>query len=60
MNYNLIPEGFKDDVTSQVATEHKFKNDIINHFQSNGYDLVKTPLVDFFNQGESQNVFKIL
>ena len=60
MNFNLIPEGFKDDVTSQVATEHKFKNDIVNHFQSNGYDLVKTPLVDFFNQSESQNVFKIL
>ena len=60
MNYNIIPEGFKDDVTSQVATEHKFKNDIVNHFQSNGYDLVKTPLIDFFNQSESQNVFKIL
>ena len=57
---NLIPEGFKDDVTSQVATEHKFKDIIINHFQSNGYDLVKTPLVEFFNQDESNNVFQVL
>ena len=57
---NLIPEGFKDDVTSQVATEHKFKNIIVNYFQSNGYDLVKTPLVEFFHQSEGDNVFQLL
>ena len=60
MKYNLIPEGFKDDVTSQVATEHKFKNIIVNHFQSNGYDLVKTPLVEFFNKKNNLNVFQLL
>ena len=60
MNNNLIPEGFKDDVTSQTATEHQFKNIIVNYFQSNGYDLVKTPLVEFYNQSEGQNVFQIL
>ena len=60
MNNNLIPEGFKDDVTSQVATEHKFKNVIVNYFQSNGYDLIKTPLVEFFNKSEGHNVFQIL
>ena len=60
MKNNLIPEGFKDDVTSQVATEHKFKNIIVNHFQLNGYDLVKTPLLEFYNQNQSQNVFQIL
>ena len=60
MSNNLIPEGFKDDVTSEVATEHNFKNIIISHFQLNGYDLVKTPLVDFFNPSEGQNVFQLL
>ena len=60
MYNNLIPEGFKDDVTSQVATEHKFKNIIVNHFQSNGYDLVKTPLIEYFNPNENYNVFQLL
>lgn len=60
MDNSLIPEGFKDDVTSQVATEHKFKNIIVNYFQSNGYDLVKTPLVEYFNYTEGQNVFQLL
>ena len=26
MTSAIIPEGFKDDVTTQVATEHKFMN----------------------------------
>ena len=60
MSNNLIPEGFKDDVTSEVGTEHDFKNIIVNHFQLNGYDLVKTPLIDFFNSSEGQNVFQLL
>ena len=37
MQSNIIPEGFKDDVTYQVATEHKFKNIIIDF--SNPMDL---------------------
>ena len=60
MKNNLIPEGFKDDVTSQVETEHKFKNIIVNHFLSNGYDLVKIPLVEFYNKSEGQNVFQLI
>ena len=49
MENSIIPEGFKDDVSSQVTTEHKFKNIIIEHFQSNGFKLVKTPLIDGIN-----------
>ena len=60
MKNNLIPQGFKDDVTSQVSTEHKFKNIIINHFQSNGYDLVKTPLVEFLKPVQGVNVFQLM
>ena len=60
MYNHLIPEGFKDDVTFQVTTEHKFTNIIVNHFQSNGYILVKTPLVEFFNPNDSNNVFELV
>jgi len=60
MPRNIIPEGFKDDVTSQVATEHKFKNIMIDHFQFFGFFLVKTPLIEFHDINNDNNVFKIL
>ena len=56
---NIIPKGFKDDVTSQVASEHQYKNIIINHFQLNGYHLVKTPLIEYVDEYTSKNAFKI-
>jgi len=59
MPKNIIPEGFKDDVTSLVSTEHKFKNMIIDHFISNGFDLVKTPLLEYVDENNDANVFKI-
>ena len=59
MPSNIIPEGFKDDVSLQVATEHKFKNSMIEHFQLNGFQLVKTPLVEFIDSDTERNVFKI-
>ncbi len=59
MPSKIIPEGFKDDVSSQVATEHHFKNLIIKHFQLNGFKLVKTPLIEFCEQDTEKNVFKI-
>ena len=31
MPRNLIPEGFRDDVSEQVLTEHKFTNEFIEH-----------------------------
>jgi len=59
MSSKIIPEGFQDDVTSQVSTEHKFKNLIIDHFQFFGFQLVKTPLIEFLDSEIDDNVFKI-
>ena len=59
MQNNLLPEGFKDDVSNQVAIEHKYKNQIIDLFQSYGYDLVKTPLIEFADQINKTNTLSI-
>ena len=56
---NLLPEGFKDEVSNQAAIEHKYKNKIINLFQSYGYELVKTPLIEFADQINKINTLKI-
>ena len=59
MSDNLLPEGFKDEVSKQAAIEHKYKNIIINLFQSNGYDLVKTPMIEYDESLKSENSLKI-
>ena len=59
MSNNLLPEGFRDDVSTQAAIEHKYLNLIIKLFQSYGYELVKTPLVEFTNQFNSKNTLNI-
>ena len=46
-NNKLIPEGFKDHVDFNTNVEHQYKNRIINIFIKNGFDLVKTPLLEF-------------
>ena len=56
---SLLPEGFRDEVSYQAAIEHKYKNVIIDHFQSNGYELVKTPLIEFADQIDKINTLKI-
>ena len=56
---NLIPEGFRDDVSEQVLTEHKFTNEFIKHFQCHGYELVKTPLIEFYDKSFGDNSFNI-
>ena len=56
---NLLPEGFKDEVSNQAAIEHKYKNKIIDLFQSYGYELVKTPLIEFEDQINKINTLKI-
>ena len=55
MSNNLLPEGFKDEVSNNAAIEHKYKNIIINLFQSNGYELVKTPLIEFSDRANESN-----
>ena len=55
---SLIPEGFKDHVDFNTNVEHEYKNKIIDIFISNGFDLVKAPLLEFY-QKNSDNVFVI-
>jgi len=57
-NKSLIPEGFKDHVDFNTNVEHEYKNKIIDIFLSNGFDLVKAPLLEFY-QKNSNNVFII-
>ena len=57
-NKSLIPEGFKDHVDFNTNVEHEFKNKIIDLFISNGFDLVKTPLIEFYEKN-SNNCFFI-
>ncbi len=55
-NKSLIPEGFKDHVDFNTNVEHEYKNKIIDIFVSNGFDLVKTPLLEFY-KNNSNNCF---
>jgi ATP phosphoribosyltransferase regulatory subunit len=57
-NKSLIPLGFKDHVDFNTNVEHDYKNQIISYFISNGFDLVKTPLVEFY-ESNSENCFII-
>ena len=59
MANNLLPPGFKDELSQQSSTENKFKNIIINIFQTNGYELVKTPLIEYSNNDNKSNSFVI-
>ncbi len=56
---NLLPPGFKDEIFDQSSIEHKYKNIIINIFQLNGYELVKTPLIEYENSINEHNSFFI-
>ncbi len=54
-NNILIPEGFKDHVDFNTTVEHEYKNKIIDIFVKNGFDLVKTPLLEFYNKTGSNS-----
>ena len=56
INEFLIPSGFKDEVTFNAFVEHEYKNKIIDYFRSNGFDLVKTPLIEFKNNDNANNL----
>ena len=55
-NEFLIPPGFKDEVKFDAYVEHEFKNKIIDYFMSNGFDLVKTPLIEFKDNINANNL----
>ncbi|MDC0497785.1 ATP phosphoribosyltransferase regulatory subunit [Alphaproteobacteria bacterium] len=57
-NQSLIPEGFKDHVDFNTNVEHEYKNKIIDIFITNGFDLVKAPLLEFYKKN-NDNVFII-
>ena len=46
----LIPQGFRDQIDFNTYVEHNYKNKIIDYFISNGFDLVKTPLVEYYKK----------
>ena len=54
-NKALIPEGFKDHIDFNTNVEHEYKNKIINIFISNGFDLVKPPLIEYSNSNNSNS-----
>ena len=55
---SLIPEGFKDQIDFNTNVEHDYKNKIVDIFLTNGFDLVKAPLLEFY-QKTNDNVFII-
>ena len=59
MSEYLLPSGFKDEISEKASLEHKYKNKIINLFQLNGYELVKSPLIEYANLKNINNVFVI-
>ena len=56
INEFLIPPGFKDEVTFNAFVEHEYKSKIIDYFRLNGFDLVKTPLIEFKNNKNTNNL----
>jgi len=59
MKNSLLPPGFKDEIFDEAKLEHKYKNKIINLFQSNGYELVKPPLIEYKGEKDNNNFFVI-
>ena len=58
MNKNiLIPEGFKDHVDFNTNVEHEYKNKIIDYFILNGFDLIKTPMVEYYEKNTDNCLF---
>lgn len=49
VNKFIIPPGFKDNLNYDAFIEHKYKNNIINYFRDNGFNLIKTPLIEYSN-----------
>ncbi|MBI04865.1 MAG: hypothetical protein CMI96_03500 [Pelagibacteraceae bacterium] len=57
MNKYLLPPGFKDELHENVKTEHVYKNKIIDLFLINGFELVKTPLIEYYDNDIHKNNF---
>ena len=55
-NKFLIPTGFKDSLNFDTFIEHQYKNLIINSFRENGFSLIKTPLIEFSRNLDSNTL----
>ncbi len=55
-NKFLIPPGFKDGLNFDTFIEHQYKNLIINSFRNNGFSLIKTPLIEFSKNLDSNTL----
>ena len=58
-NKNLLPPGFRDDLSPTTESEHFYMNAIISIFNKNGFQIVKPPLVEYFNKFDDKNTFII-
>ena len=56
INKFLVPAGFKDSLNFDASIEHKYKNSIIDYFRDNGFTLIKTPLIEFSNNLDSNTL----
>ncbi len=52
----LLPPGFKDNLNFDTFVEHQYKNIIIESFRENGFSLIKTPLIEFSNNLDSNTL----
>ena len=52
----LVPPGFSDSLSFDTYVEHQYKNLIINLFRENGFSLIKTPLVEFTHNFDSNTI----
>jgi len=58
---NLLPPGFRDDLSPIAEQEHLYTNKIISIFNSNGYQMTKPPLLEFVNKRDNEKkIFIIL
>ncbi|MDC3132057.1 ATP phosphoribosyltransferase regulatory subunit, partial [Pelagibacteraceae bacterium] len=55
-NKFLIPPGFKDSLSFDTFVEHQYKNLIINSFREYGFSLIKTPLIEFSSNLDSNTL----
>tara|TARA_B100000886_G_scaffold238621_1_gene167268 strand:+ start:2296 stop:3411 length:1116 start_codon:yes stop_codon:yes gene_type:complete len=56
VNKFLVPPGFKDNIDFDAFVEHQFKNLIIDSFRENGFSLIKTPLIEYSKNLDSNTL----
>ncbi len=56
INKFLVPPGFQDSLSFDTFVEHQYKNLIINSFRENGFNLIKTPLIEFTNNLDTNSL----